>query len=98
MGAMSRRRAGGGSDRAVGAAPPVGERRRDRVSQRQRLIARAGCSMMLGRPANGALVSRVSALWLCGACVLLALGASPANAATDQAQAAAGPVCCFKLS
>ena len=53
---------------------------------------------MLRRPANRALIRRVSALWLCGACLLLALGASPANGATRRAQAAAAPGCCFKLS
>ncbi len=55
--------------------------------------------MTLGSRVNRALVRRVSALWLCGACVLLVVGASSVRAATPHARVAAGgPVCCFRLS
>jgi hypothetical protein len=40
-----------------------------------------------------------SAAWLCGACLLLALGASSAGATTSRVhQAADEPICCFRLS
>ena len=59
---------------------------------------------LIASPAGGRRIARAwrrgsSAAWLCGACLLLALGASPCSAATSRVhQAADEPMCCFRLS